>query len=318
MKVNRRGQAIILNHEEEQQLFSSFNGRHSLRDQAIFLFMLCTGLPRSEVQGLNIGDLIDGDDTWKEEIFLDEETKSIIKKYLSTRPDRQPNRPLFASQLGQRLAMSTFSRVFEIAFKKANIKGASTHSIRRTYLAHRHIKRDYYTKQQLSEEWQAKLKNSKNIFKRRKVETDNSKDRVCSVCKMLKPVTLFVGHPDQESFLPDVCKHCSDQDRKSKNKANSMRVSLKSRLKKFNLTIEGYELLLAKQNNLCAICNLPERVSARGRKRMLRFAVDHDHKSGKVRGLLCASCNQGIGKFDEDTERMLRAIQYILKHRENL
>lgn len=68
--------------------------------------------------------------------------------------------------------------------------------------------------------------------------------------------------------------------------------------RKYGLTGDEYDRLLAAQGGLCAICRQPERLMGRGRVR--RLAVDHDHRTGRVRGLLCASCNTILGHLRDD------------------
>lgn len=68
------------------------------------------------------------------------------------------------------------------------------------------------------------------------------------------------------------------------------------------------------QGGVCAICGRPETCKHKdGRTR--RLAVDHCHATGKVRALLCAACNNGIGRFEENIENIRRAIAYLEKHR---
>lgn len=76
-------------------------------------------------------------------------------------------------------------------------------------------------------------------------------------------------------------------------------------LNKYNLTVEDYNLLLEKQNNLCAICG----GISNGRWNCL--FVDHCHKTGRVRGLLCFKCNTAIGMLDDNTDSLNRAIEYL-------
>ncbi len=72
--------------------------------------------------------------------------------------------------------------------------------------------------------------------------------------------------------------------------------------RKYGLTLEEYRALRTKQKDRCAICGRPE--SARGRgKRPARLSVDHDHRTGKVRGLLCRVCNSALGRFTDDSWR---------------
>lgn len=62
---------------------------------------------------------------------------------------------------------------------------------------------------------------------------------------------------------------------------------------KFGITPEDYDVMLRKQHGKCAVCRQPEKVVGKS------LAVDHDHNTGKVRGLLCGSCNQLLGIFED-------------------
>jgi len=77
--------------------------------------------------------------------------------------------------------------------------------------------------------------------------------------------------------------------------------------KKFGLSTEQYESMVVAQKGQCALCpqvDLPEK----------RLAIDHDHKTGKIRALLCDRCNRGIGFFDEEPKRLRAAAEYIETH----
>ena len=78
----------------------------------------------------------------------------------------------------------------------------------------------------------------------------------------------------------------------------------------YGLTPEDVEAMHTQQNGLCAICLK----SPKGKLKTL--AVDHDHATGKVRALLCSSCNRGLGYFLEDSDVMARAIAYLEAHRQ--
>jgi hypothetical protein len=84
------------------------------------------------------------------------------------------------------------------------------------------------------------------------------------------------------------------------------------RKRRFGITPERYSELLKSQNGVCAICNQPEIATRLGKVKAL--AVDHCHKSGKIRGLLCSDCNTGIGKLKDDPKVLLAAIQYLTYH----
>jgi hypothetical protein len=80
---------------------------------------------------------------------------------------------------------------------------------------------------------------------------------------------------------------------------------------KYGLTLEQYSEMLAKQGGCCAICGLPER--ARNQHGQLSLSVDHSHTSGRVRGLLCRSCNTILGMAKENAGVLERAIDYIVR-----
>jgi hypothetical protein len=84
--------------------------------------------------------------------------------------------------------------------------------------------------------------------------------------------------------------------------------------KNFGLSVDAYEQMLAKQNNLCAICEKPETFIHHQTKEPARLAVDHCHKTNKVRKLLCKSCNNALGLFKEDIGAMENAVQYLKDH----
>lgn len=75
--------------------------------------------------------------------------------------------------------------------------------------------------------------------------------------------------------------------------------------KLYGLSIDGYREILAAQGGACAICGGPP-----GTK---RFAVDHDHRTGKVRGLLCSMCNTALERIDSVDGWVARATAYLNK-----
>lgn len=77
--------------------------------------------------------------------------------------------------------------------------------------------------------------------------------------------------------------------------------------KKFGITVEQYDQMMRAQLNRCAICRIHQSQEKR------RFAVDHDHSSGKIRGLLCINCNRGLGAFKDSDEMLAEAIEYLRK-----
>lgn len=94
---------------------------------------------------------------------------------------------------------------------------------------------------------------------------------------------------------------------KERRTACSRKTSLK---KKYGLSIDDYNQILLRQQGVCAICASPP--SGRGNRAFL--AVDHDHLSGGVRGLLCHKCNSGIGLLNDDPCLIDKARAYLLAY----
>lgn len=125
----------------------------------------------------------------------------------------------------------------------------------------------------------------------------------CNFCKKTKPINQFYKRRDCVGYLPR-CKRCQCEYARQWR----LRVPNYGRvryLRKYGLTLAQYRKMGRDQNGKCAIC-------LRTQKRAL--AVDHHHESGRVRKLLCGSCNALIGMAHERTDILLAAIAYLDKH----
>ena len=89
---------------------------------------------------------------------------------------------------------------------------------------------------------------------------------------------------------------------RSKNPQSVQRSLRKAKLKRFGLSEEDYTKMLVSQNGVCAVCKQP------GFKRL---AVDHCHKTGKIRGLLCSSCNSAEGLLKSDSTIIRALADYV-------
>lgn len=98
---------------------------------------------------------------------------------------------------------------------------------------------------------------------------------------------------------------------REKNRDRRKEIEYASRLKtQYGLTIEDYQRMLAEQGGGCAICG-----QAAGSYRNQDFlCVDHNHETGQVRGLLCGSCNDGLGRFRDNPILLASAIAYLKTH----
>ena len=110
-----------------------------------------------------------------------------------------------------------------------------------------------------------------------------------------------------------ICKPCTNEyqckTRKpltNKLKKQYREAGLKA---KFGMSIEEYDKLFFLQQGKCAICGQPETETRLGVVK--RLAVDHNHTTGKIRGLLCCSCNKALGLLKDDISIMKSAIDYL-------
>jgi len=115
------------------------------------------------------------------------------------------------------------------------------------------------------------------------------------------------SNPERLEKLREWQKRYRDKNRKA--------LSDGERRRRFGVTPEMYASLLQSQNGTCAICNKEETATRLGKVKAL--SVDHSHKTGAIRGLLCSDCNTGIGKLKDDPTILQSAIQYLTSRHPN-
>lgn len=134
-----------------------------------------------------------------------------------------------------------------------------------------------------------------------------SPTKTCKGCHIDMPKTAFYhrnGRPGAR------CKRCDNERSRTWQASNpelNKRIKRSVWLKKnYGIDIEKFEQMISEQGGVCAICGrLPNH--AKG------FAVDHDHSTGKLRGILCGHCNGGLGLFKDDVASLRSAADYIEK-----
>lgn len=154
----------------------------------------------------------------------------------------------------------------------------------------------------------------------------------CPTCCKNKPLDRFHRDRSRKDGRYPICAKCS-QEAKARSRARSTEEQRsrhreqilkwrkdnpdavkehdrKQKLKKYGLSIEAYDELFWAQNEVCAICGLPE-TSRRKSGALQRLAIDHCELTGRVRGLLCSRCNLGIGYLKHDVSRLKNAIVYL-------
>jgi hypothetical protein len=156
----------------------------------------------------------------------------------------------------------------------------------------------------------------------------------CKVCAELKPLDDFYRAAGMRDGYRSDCKSCNLATRAAKYRGNPRPAieralqwqrdnperhqakqreyaesgkkkiaDRKSHLKRtYGLTLEDFDAMLAAQGGGCAICGKPN-----------VDHIDHDHRSGRVRGILCFGCNVAIGQMDDDPDRLITAMAYLAR-----
>lgn len=127
----------------------------------------------------------------------------------------------------------------------------------------------------------------------------------CKECQVKKSVAW--GKLNRETINKRVSETGYFREYYKKNREKVLETTWRSRIKTmYGITPEIYESMFRAQNGVCSICEAPPINE--------RLCVDHNHTTGKVRGLLCKSCNVAIGRFNDDTRTVKNAISYLEKH----
>ena len=132
-----------------------------------------------------------------------------------------------------------------------------------------------------------------NVSRKKSSEVEGMRTKVCRLCGVEKPISEFYFRKDSGHYRSE-CKECLKDTTRFRNSGWSP---------------EDYEEAFVKQHGRCAICGC-----ALNSSRYTRFAGDHDHKTGKLRGLLCTNCNTALGLFKDSIERLDSAKRYLIKY----
>lgn len=137
--------------------------------------------------------------------------------------------------------------------------------------------------------------------------------RTCKKCKERKALENFTINKMCNPPFEHRCKKCTNEYKKKWENINPGRVRdswLKSR---FGMSLKEYSIILNKQQGKCAICKQPEHEFVEG-QRVRSLAVDHNHATGAIRGLLCRRCNVSLGTFKDSKLLLKAAIKYLRKY----
>lgn len=135
-------------------------------------------------------------------------------------------------------------------------------------------------------------------------------------CGRTLPLGEFPRRPENRLGVAKKCKKCWSEYSREWNKKNPDKYVNSHLQRNYGITLDDYNVILASQHGVCAICGeIPEgpRNQRRGAHLIFkaRLVVDHDHATGKVRGLLCSTCNTGIGALKDDPATIRSALAYL-------
>ena len=132
----------------------------------------------------------------------------------------------------------------------------------------------------------------------------------CKVCKQKYDKRWVKKNPKKRAIV----HRRSKEKRKRQDITGYRRSQRNTKLKLyFGITIEQYDAMVVAQDGKCAICGRPEIRQINGK--LADLAVDHDHQTGKIRALLCSSCNTGIGNLGDSPFRLRKAAAYLDYHK---
>jgi hypothetical protein len=131
---------------------------------------------------------------------------------------------------------------------------------------------------------------------------------ICRRCGQDKVAGDFTWKTNGKIAHGQKCKACFNEINDTPEYRERQRDNHLKRL--YGLSAEEYDTFFREQGGVCAICKQESDTTGKNSK----LHVDHDHTTGKVRGLLCYRCNVAMGFLSEDTQRIYQILDYISTH----
>lgn len=125
--------------------------------------------------------------------------------------------------------------------------------------------------------------------------------KICSICHLKKDESEFYRNRSNKGHLSGECIQCSKILKQRSNKLHPERQAISHRRLKYGADESIFGTLYQSQNGACKLCG---QISS-------NLNIDHDHKTGAIRGLLCNPCNRAIGLFNDDILLLKKAINYL-------
>lgn len=139
------------------------------------------------------------------------------------------------------------------------------------------------------------VQKAKNKAESRRSQALGDGGQICCGCNLFQPLSSFHGSIEKNT-LSSRCRDCIS--------ANFLRY-------RYNISFNDFMELRKSQNDQCKICKSQLEISKNSSFRSKKVAIDHCHRTGEVRGLLCSRCNTGLGHFGDNIELMQAAIHYL-------
>jgi len=131
-------------------------------------------------------------------------------------------------------------------------------------------------------------------------------------CKREHDYSIYGKIDKRGNFYCTKCQRISQKEWLEKNEGKTKEIKRKSHFKtKYGISVKDYEQMEKDHKGCCAICGIHKNGFDKD------LYIDHCHDSNKVRGLLCQSCNSGLGFFKDNIRLMLKAIEYLEYSRED-
>lgn len=124
--------------------------------------------------------------------------------------------------------------------------------------------------------------------------------KTCIKCNLIDTKDKFASGKN-------VCKICMRKLQKEWRLKNPESLTKYAVKRNFDISLEEYKTIFKQNNYQCAICKATRNKGYKNYK----LAIDHDHKTGKIRGVLCFPCNKALGFMEDDIERLKNAISYL-------
>lgn len=131
-------------------------------------------------------------------------------------------------------------------------------------------------------------------------------NKKCKTCKSLKPLEQF-NKTGYKQTRRGTCAECHNAYSRTQYALNPLPHRERNLIRRYGITAIQYSSMLTAQGNKCAICKTSNI------KLKKALCIDHQHSTGKIRGLLCIACNHALGLFKDNITVLHRAAEYLQK-----